>query len=88
MSTYLLILYSFSAKKSTGTLTDEMSQVTGIGPVCAGYVGVKHPKNSNDVAKFKEDMSNKIDEIGEFEFWIPKRAIIEWKGTAGVMLRW
>jgi len=70
------------------TLTDEMSQVTGIGPVCAGYVGVKHPKNSNDVAKFKEDMSDKIDEIGEFEFWIPKRAIIEWKGTAGVMLRW
>jgi hypothetical protein len=53
------------------TLTDEMSQVTGIGPVCAKYVGVEHPKSKNDVEKFKEDMSNKIDEIGEFEFWIP-----------------
>ena len=70
------------------TLTDEMSQVTGIGPVCAKYVGVKHPKTKNEVEQFKVDMSNKIDEIGEFEFWIPKRAIVEWNGTAGVMMRW
>ena len=69
------------------TLTDEMSQITGIGPVCAGHVGVKHPKTKDEVAKFREDMSNKIDEIGEFEFWIPKRAIIEWKGSAGVLMR-
>ena len=69
------------------TLTDEMSQVTGIGPVCAKYVGVEHPKSKNDVKKFKEDMSNKIDEIGEFEFWIPKRAVIKWDGMGGVMLR-
>jgi len=57
------------------TLTDEMSQVTGIGPVCAKYVGVEHPKSKDDVEQFKVDISNKIDEIGEFEFWIPKRAI-------------
>jgi len=69
------------------TLTDEMSQVTGIGPVCAKYVGVEHPKSKNDVEKFKEDMSNKIDEIGEFEFWIPKRAVIKWDGMGGVMLK-
>ena len=69
------------------TLTDEMSQVTGIGPVCAKYVGVSHPKSKNDLVKFKEDMSNKIDEIGEFEFWIPKRAVIKWDGMGGVMLR-
>ena len=70
------------------TLTDEMSQVTGIGPVCAKYVGVEHPKSKDDVEQFKVDISNKIDEIGEFEFWIPKRAIVEWNGTAGVMMRW
>ena len=69
------------------TLTDEMSQVTGIGPICAKYVGVEHPKTKDDVDKFKEDMSNKIDEIGEFEFWIPKRAVIKWDGMGGVMLR-
>jgi len=70
------------------TLTDEMSQVTGIGPVCAKYVGVEHPKSKDDVEQFKVDISNKIDEIGEFVFWIPKRAIVEWNGTAGVMMRW
>lgn len=70
------------------TLTDEMSQVTGIGPVCTKYVGIEHPKTKDDVEQFKVDMSNKIDEIGEFEFWIPKRAIIQWNGTAGVMMRW
>jgi hypothetical protein len=69
------------------TLTDEMSQVTGIGPVCAKYVGVEHPKTKKDVEKFKEDMSNRIDEIGEFEFWIPKRAVIKWDGIGGVMLK-
>ena len=69
------------------TLTDEMSQVTGIGPVCAKYVGVEHPKTKADVEKFKEDMSQKIDEIGEFEFWIPKRAVVKWDGMGGIMLK-
>jgi len=69
------------------TLTDEMSQVTGIGPVCAKYVGVEHPKTKADVEKFKEDMSQKIDEIGEFEFWIPKKAIVKWDGMGGVIMK-
>jgi hypothetical protein len=69
------------------TLTDEMSQLTGIGPVCAKYVGVEHPKTKADVEKFKEDMSKKIDEIGEFEFWIPKRAVIKWDGNGEVIMK-
>ena len=69
------------------TLTDEMSQLTGIGPVCAKYVGVEHPKTKQDVEKFKEDMSNRIDEIGEFEFWIPKKSIVKWDGSGSVMLK-
>lgn len=69
------------------TLTDEMSQITGIGPVCAKNVGVKHPKTKDEVNKFKQEMSNKIDEIGEFEFWIPKRSIVEWKGTAKIFMK-
>ena len=69
------------------TLTDYMSQITGIGPVCAGYVGVKHPQNKEEVEQFKKDMSDKIDEIGEFEFWIPKRQIVEWNGAGAMMLK-
>jgi CRISPR/Cas system CSM-associated protein Csm2 small subunit len=69
------------------TLTDYMSQVTGIGPVCAKYVGVEHPKTKNDVEQFKADMSKKIDEIGEFEFWIPKRQIVQWNGSASLIMK-
>jgi hypothetical protein len=69
------------------TLTDEMSQITGIGPICAKYVGVEHPKTKEEVEKFKQDMSNKIDEIGEFSFWIPKKSIVKWNGSAGVLMR-
>ena len=69
------------------TLTDEMSQITGIGPVCAKNVGVKHPKTKDEIGKFKQEISNKIDEIGEFEFWIPKRSIVEWKGTAKIFMK-
>jgi hypothetical protein len=69
------------------TLTDEMSQVTGIGPICAKYVGVEHPKTKDEVQKFKDNMSKRIDEIGEFEFWIPKSQVKEWDGSGVVLLR-
>jgi hypothetical protein len=69
------------------TLTDEMSQITGIGPVCATYVGVEHPKTKDEVDQFKFDLSKKIDEIGEFEFWIPKRSIQKWNGTGSVLMK-
>ena len=69
------------------TLTDEMSRMTGLGPVCSKYVGVQHPSTKADLPQYREEINQKIDEIGEFEFWIPKRGIIEWKGSAGVMLK-
>lgn len=70
------------------TLTDEMSQITGLGPICAKNLGVKHPKTKDEVADWKVKVSEKIDEIGEFEFWIPKRSIIKWNGAAGILLKW
>ena len=69
------------------SLTDEMSQLTGIGPVCSTYVGVKHPSTRKDLPEFKAKMDKKIDEVGTFEFWIPKRSIKEWNGHAAVMMK-
>lgn len=69
------------------TLTDEMSRLTGMGPVCSKYVGVKHPVSKSDLPAYRAEVNEKIDEIGEFEFWIPKRGIIQWNGNAGVMLK-
>ena len=72
------------------TLTDDVSKLTGIGPVCSKYVGVAHPRSVYDtvaIENYKEDMSRKIDEIGEFEFWIPKKSIVKWDGMGGVMVK-
>ena len=69
------------------TLTDEMSQMTGVGPVCAKYVGVPHPASRKDIPLFQQQMSDRIDEVGAFEFWIPKRQIKEWNGHAAVLLK-
>ena len=69
------------------TLTDEMSRMTGLGPVCSKYVGVEHPSTKADLPLYRQQISDKIDEVGEFEFWIPKRGIVEWNGSAGVLLK-
>jgi|TARA_R110000868_G_C10613940_1_gene741643 hypothetical protein len=69
------------------TLTDEISKVTGIGPVCSKYVGVPHPVSTTMLKDYNSEMSKKIDEIGEFEFWVPKKAIVKWNGMGGVMVK-
>jgi len=69
------------------TLTDDMSKMTGIGPVCSRNVGVKHPTSREDLPKYQQMISDKIDEIGTFEFWIPKRGIVEWNGHGAVLLK-
>ena len=69
------------------TLTDDISKMTGIGPVCSGNVGVKHPTSREDLPKYNQMISDKIDEIGTFEFWVPKRGIVEWNGHGAVLLK-
>ena len=72
------------------TLTDDVSKVTGIGPVCSKYVGVAHPRSAYDtvaIENYKKDISRKIDEIGEFEFWVPKSQVKKWEGKTEVVLQ-
>jgi hypothetical protein len=69
------------------TLTDEVSIITGIGPICSKFVGVEQPKRKDAIAEYVTELNKKIDELGEFEFWIPKRSIVEWNGHGGVMLK-
>lgn len=62
------------------TLTDHFSMITGIGPICSKNLGVKYIKSETELQRFKDDLVNKIDEIGEFEFWLPKSQIKEYIG--------
>ena len=58
-------------------LTDEFSILTGMGPVCAKHLKVKYIKDKVEVARFHEELALRVEEIGEFEFWLPKTQIRE-----------
>lgn len=58
-------------------LTDEFSILTGMGPICAKNLRLKYIKDKVEVARFHEELALRVEEIGEFEFWIPKAQIRE-----------
>jgi len=59
-------------------LTDPFSVLTGMGAVCAKRLGVKYIKDQSEVERFKIDLKKRIEEVGEFEFWLPKTQIKEY----------
>lgn len=52
-------------------LTDQFSQATGMGKVCAGHMEIPYIKDLSEVAEFKLAMDRRIQEIGMKEFWLP-----------------
>jgi len=58
------------------SLTDERSQATGLGPVCSKKLGVKYITNLADIARFKADLQERINEIGSFDVWIPRSQVV------------
>jgi len=78
----------FNVCSSCGrTLTDEFSMITGYGKKCAGHLGVEYIKDKNDLERFRQDLENKIDEIGEFEFWVPRSKLLVWDGKTKFFLK-
>lgn len=57
------------------SLTDKFSIATGMGRVCSDRYGVEYIKDLADVVNFKIRLDDKINEIGEKEFWLPKSKI-------------
>lgn len=74
--------------KSCGrTLTDEFSRLTGYGKTCARHLGVEYIKDKSEVERFNQDVLAKIEEIGEMEFWVPRRQIKVWNGVSAMLLK-
>jgi len=69
------------------TLTDEFSMLTRMGKQCAGHMGVEYIKDASQAERFREEYLKKVDEIGVFEFWIPKKKIVKWEGKTEVILK-
>jgi hypothetical protein len=59
-------------------LTDPFSVLTGMGAICAKRLGVTYIKDVNEIERFKVDLKKRIEEVGEFEFWLPKTQIREY----------
>lgn len=62
------------------TLTDEFSMLTGVGKTCAENMKIPYITDRSQVDRFREDYLKRVDEIGEFEFWVPKSQVRKWEG--------
>ena len=69
------------------TLTDEFSMLTRMGKTCAKHMGVEYITNVNDADRFREEYLKRVDEIGEFEFWIPNSQIKFWEGKGEFVVK-
>ena len=69
------------------TLTDEFSMITKMGKTCAGHMKVEYIKNISEVERFRNDYLKRIEEIGNFEFWVPKKQIQNWYGVGDLLLQ-
>ena len=59
------------------TLKTDLSMMAGIGSTCAGYLGSKYPVSFEEMEAFRSDINKKVQDLGEFEFWLPKSQIKE-----------
>lgn len=60
------------------TLTDEFSMLTKLGKTCAGHMKVEYIKDVSEVERFREDYIKRVEEVGLFQFWVPKKQIKMW----------
>ena len=68
-------------------LTDEFSMLTGMGKICAKHMRVPYIKDVSEASRFREDYLNRVEEIGEMQFWIPRKQIKKWTGMTETILR-
>jgi hypothetical protein len=68
-------------------LTDEFSMLTGMGKICANHMRVPYIKDASEATRFREDYLKRVEEIGEMEFWIPRKQIKKWTGMTESILR-
>lgn len=69
-------------------LTDEFSMLTGMGKVCSGHMRIPYIKNASEADTHRENYLKRVEEIGEMEFWVPKKQIKVWNGSAKLLMEW
>jgi hypothetical protein len=69
------------------TLTDEFSMLTKMGKTCAKHMGVEYITDKSQAERFRNEYLQRVEEIGEMEFWVPKRQIKKWEGNGDLLLQ-
>ena len=69
------------------TLTDEFSMLTKMGKICAGHMRVEYITDVSQAEAFRERYLQRVEEIGEMEFWVPKSQIVKWDGMTEAILK-
>ena len=68
-------------------LSDEFSMLTKMGKTCAKHMGVEYITDKSEAERFRNEYLKRVDEIGEMEFWVPKRQIKKWEGNGDLLLQ-
>ena len=68
-------------------LSDEFSMLTKMGKTCAKHMGVEYITDKSQAERFRKEYLKKVEEIGEMEFWVPKRQIKKWEGNGDLLLQ-
>ena len=58
-----------------------------MGKTCAKHMGVEYITDSSQAERFRNDYLKRVEELGEFQFWVPKSRIIKWDGKTEVILK-
>ena len=60
------------------TLKTDLAMMAGIGSTCSVYLGSKYPVSFEEMESFRNEINKKVQDLGEFEFWLPKSQIKEY----------
>lgn len=69
------------------TLTDEFSMITKMGKTCAKHMKIEYITDRSQAERFRNDYMKRVEELGEFQFWVPKRQIVKWDGKTEIILK-
>lgn len=69
------------------TLTDEFSMLTNVGKTCAKHMKMEYITDHTQASEFRERYLKRVEDLGEFEFWVPKNQIKKWDGMTETIMR-
>jgi hypothetical protein len=61
--------------------------LTGIGKLCAKHIGVPYITDKSQAERFRKEYLDRVEEIGEMIFWVPKSQIVKWDGITELIVK-